>query len=189
MLLARLQYFIASLSAPRVMKNVFFVVGSVFGIVVAFAAGGGKMKIESSAFREDGNIPQKFTCDGSDVNPPLHFDAAPEGTKSLACMVDDPDAPGGLFTHWVMWNIDPRTTDILENSRPQSAIQGMNDFGKPGYGGPCPPSGSHRYYFKIFALDQTLNLKGGANRQELDAAMHGHVIGQGELMGHYSRKR
>jgi Raf kinase inhibitor-like YbhB/YbcL family protein len=159
------------------------------GILVAFAGGGAKMKITSSAFPEGGNIPQKFSCDGSDVNPPLHFDGAPAGVKSLALVVEDPDAPSGLFTHWLVWNFDAKTTNIPENNVPHQAGEGTNDFGKTGYGGPCPPSGTHRYYFKIFALDQPLDLKPGAKRKEVDAAIRGHVIGQGELMGRYSRKK
>ena len=146
------------------------------------------MKITSSAFQESGNIPQKFSCDGSNVNPPLHFEGAPAAAKSLALIVDDPDAPSGLFAHWLVWNIDPKTSDIAENGVPQTGIQGTNDFGKTGYGGPCPPSGTHRYYFRIFALDQSLNIKPGAKRKELEATIRGHTIAQGELMGRYSRK-
>lgn len=158
-------------------------------IAGSLLAAGAKMKITSSAFQESGNIPQKFSCVGSDVNPPLHFDGVPAGAKSLALIVDDPDAPSGLFTHWIVWNIDPKTNEIAENSVPQNAIQGTNDFGKTGYGGPCPPSGTHRYYFKIFALDQSLTLKAGAKRKEVEAAMRGHTIAQGELMGRYSHNK
>ena len=147
------------------------------------------MKITSSAFQEGGNIPSKFTCDGADMNPVLRFEGAPAEAKSLLLIVDDPDAPVGLFTHWLAWNIDPKTTEVAENSAPGGAVEGMNDFPKKGYGGPCPPSGTHRYYFKIFALDQSLDLKPGAKRAEVDAAMRGHVIAQGELMGRYSRKK
>ena len=157
--------------------------------IASFAAGGAKMKITSSAFQEGGNIPSKFTCDGADVNPALRFEGAPAEAKSLALIVDDPDAPSGLFTHWLAWNIDPKTTDVAENSAPAKAVQGTNDFPKTGYGGPCPPSGSHRYFFKIFALDQMLDLKAGAKRAEVDAAMRGHVIAQGELMGRYSKQK
>jgi Raf kinase inhibitor-like YbhB/YbcL family protein len=162
----------------------------VFSAIVCFAAGGGaKMKITSAAFQENGNIPAKFTCDGADVNPALHVEATPVGAKSLVLIVDDPDAPSGLFTHWIVWNIDPKTTEIGESATLQGGVQGTNDFGKSGYGGPCPPSGTHRYYFKIFALDRMLDLKPTAKRAELDAAMRGHVIAQGELMGRYSRKK
>jgi len=147
------------------------------------------MKITSAAFQDNGNIPTKFTCDGADVNPALHLEITPVEAKSLVLIIDDPDAPSGLFTHWIVWNIDPKTSGVAESAAPRSGVQGTNDFGKSGYGGPCPPSGTHRYYFKIFALDRTLDLKSNAKRAELDAAMRGHVIAQGELMGRYSRKK
>src|SRR6266576_3329740 len=154
--------------------------------LVAFAAGGAKMKISSSAFQEGGTIPEKFSKNGQNINPELRIEGAPAEAKSLALIVDDPDAPVGLFTHWLVWNIDPKTTDIAENSVPRGALQGTNDFPGSGYDGPQPPSGTHRYYFKIFAVDQTLDLKSGAKRQELDKAMSGHVIAQGELVGRYT---
>jgi Raf kinase inhibitor-like YbhB/YbcL family protein len=157
--------------------------------IVSFAAGGANMKITSSVFQEGGNIPSKFTCDGADVNPALRFEGAPAEAKSLALIVDDPDAPSGLFTHWLVWNMDPKTIEITEGSVTENAVQGTNDFPKTGYGGPCPPSGTHRYYFKIFALDQMLDLKAGAKRAEVDTAMRGHVIAQGQLMGRYARKK
>src|SRR5438270_5419570 len=148
--------------------------------LVALAAGGAKMKISSSAFREGGTIPEKFSKDGQNVNPELRIEGVPAEAKSLALIVDDPDAPVGLFTHWLVWNIDPKTTEIAENSGPKGAVQGTNDYPNLGYDGPQPPSGTHRYYFKIFALDQMLDLKSGAKRKEVDAAMQGHVITQGE---------
>src|SRR5947207_13423456 len=123
-----------------------------------FAAGGAKMKITSSAFQQGGNIPSKFTCDGPNTSPALQISGIPAEAKTLVLIVDDPDAPSELFTHWVVWNIDPRTSDIAEGSAPAKGMQGKNDFGKSGYGGPCPPSGTHRYYFKIFALDGELAL-------------------------------
>jgi len=156
--------------------------------VASFAAGGAKMKITSSAFQQGGNIPSKFTCDGANTSPPLQISDMPSEAKSLVLIVDDPDAPSGLFTHWAVWNISPQTSAIAEGSTPKGA-QGTNDFGKSGYGGPCPPSGTHRYYFKIFALDREVVLPSGAKRSELNTAMKGHVIGQGELMGRYSRKK
>ena len=156
--------------------------------LVAFAAGGAKMKISSSAFQEGGTIPEKFSKNGQNVSPELRVEGAPAEAKSLALIVDDPDAPVGLFTHWLVWNIDPKTIEIAENSPPNGAVQGTNDYPNLGYGGPQPPSGTHRYYFKIFALDRVLDLKSGAKRREVDAAMRGHVIGLGELMGRYSKK-
>ena len=153
------------------------------------SAGGKAMKITSPAFQEGGNIPSKFTCDGANTNPALHIEQTPPNAKSLVLIVDDPDAPGGLFTHWLIWNIDPQTKEIAESSASPKAIQGTNNFPNVGYGGPCPPSGTHRYFFKIFALDQMLDLKSGAKRAELERAMHGHVIAQGQLMGRYARSR
>ena len=147
------------------------------------------MKITSSAFQEGGDIPSKFSREGGNVNPPLHIEGTPENAKSLVLIVDDPDAPVGLFTHWLVWNIDPKTTEIPEKSLPKGAVQGTNDYPNLGYGGPQPPSGTHRYYFKIFALDQTLDLPSGAKRQELDKAMNGHIIAQGQSMGRYTHGR
>ena len=156
--------------------------------IASFAAGGAKMKVTSSAFQQGANIPSKFSCDGPNTSPPLQISDVPTEAKSLVLIVDDPDAPSGLFTHWVVWNISPQATTIAEGSTPKG-VQGTNDFGKSGYGGPCPPSGTHRYYFKVFALDRELDLPVGAKRSQLDAAMKGHVIAQGELMGRYSRKK
>ena len=156
--------------------------------IASFAAGGAKMKITSSAFQEGGNIPSEFTCDGSDASPPLQIADVPPEAKNLVLIVDDPDAPSGLFTHWVVWNISPHTNNIGEGSAPKG-VQGTSDFGKSGYGGPCPPSGTHRYYFKVFVLDRELDLPFGAKRGQLDAAMKGHIVAQGELMGRYSRKK
>ena len=156
--------------------------------LVAFGAGGAKMKISSPAFQEGGTIPEKFSKNGQNVNPELRIEGAPAEAKSLVLIVDDPDAPVGLFTHWLVWNIDPKMTEIPENSVPRGALQGTNDVPGSGYDGPQPPSGTHRYYFKIFAVDRTLDLKSGAKRREVDAAMRGHVIAQGELIGRYSKK-
>jgi Raf kinase inhibitor-like YbhB/YbcL family protein len=156
--------------------------------IVSFAAGGAKMKITSSAFQEGASIPSKFSCDGANTTPPLQIAEVPSGAKSLALIVDDPDAPSGLFTHWTVWNISAQINAIAEGSAPKG-VQGTNDFGKSGYGGPCPPSGTHRYYFKIFALDRELDLPFGAKRGQLDEAMKGHIVAQGELMGRYSRKK
>ena len=157
--------------------------------IASFAAGGAKMKITSSAFQEGGNIPSKFSRDGGNVNPPLRVEGTPANAKSLVLIVDDPDAPVGLFTHWLVWNIDPKTTEIPEKGVPKGAVEGTNDYPNLGYGGPQPPLGTHRYYFRIFALDQTLDLRSGAKRLELDKAMSGHIIAQGQLMGRYMHGR
>jgi Raf kinase inhibitor-like YbhB/YbcL family protein len=154
----------------------------------SFAAAAARMKITSSAFQDGGNIPSKFTCDGSDTSPPLQITGVPAEAKTLVLIADDPDAPGGLFTHWLVWNISPQTNSIAEGSAPKG-VHGTNDFGKSGYGGPCPPAGTHRYSFKVFALDHEVALPSGAKRGQVDAAMKGHVIAQGELMGRYARKK
>ena len=157
-------------------------------VISSFAGEGARMKITSSAFQEGGNIPSKFTCDGSDISPPFQITGVPSEAKTLVLIVDDPDAPGGLFTHWLVWNIPPQTDSIAEGTPPKG-VHGTNDFGKSGYKGPCPPPGTHRYSFKIFALDRELDLRGGAKRSQLNAAMKGHVITQGELVGRYARSR
>ena len=146
-----------------------------------------EISISSVAFRGGEKIPEKFTCKGENVNPPLQFPGVPGEARSLVLIVEDPDAPSGLFTHWLVWNIDPTARQISEKSSPAGAVQGTNDFGKIGYGGPCPPSGTHRYFFRIFALDQKLDLKSGAKRKELDKAMAGHILARGELMARSTR--
>ena len=150
--------------------------------------GASSISITSPSFQAGGDIPTKFTCNGTNVSPELQISSVPNEAKSVVLIVDDPDAPRGLFTHWIVWNIDPKTTRVAENSAPAAGVQGTNDFGKRNYGGPCPPSGMHRYFFKIFALDTKLELKPSARRAELDAAMRGHVLTQGELMARYSHK-
>ena len=164
------------------------VVVILLAVIASIAAEGATMKITSSAFHEGGNIPSKFTCDGSDTSPPLQITGVPSEAKSLVLIADDPDAPSGLFTHWLIWNIPPQTNSISEGSAPKD-VPGTNDFGKSGYKGPCPPPGTHRYSFKIYALDRELDLRGGAKRSQLDAAMKGHVVAQGVLVGRYARKK
>lgn len=154
----------------------------------ALAAGPARIKITSSAFQQGESIPAKFTCDGANHSPSLQFHEIPSAARSLVLIVDDPDAPGGLFTHWTVWNIDPKTAALAEGGA-SGGVQGANDFGKAGYGGPCPPSGTHRYFFRIFALDRQLDLPAGAKRNQLDSEMRSHVIAQGELMGRYSRRK
>jgi Raf kinase inhibitor-like YbhB/YbcL family protein len=150
-----------------------------------------KMKdltITSTAFADGGAIPARYTCDGQDISPPLAFGAAPSGTRSLALIVDDPDSPAGTWVHWVVWNIPHDSREIAEGSLPADARQGLNDFKRNSYGGPCPPSGTHRYYFKVYALDKTLDIAPSTNKAALEKAMQGHTLAQGRLMGTYRRR-
>lgn len=147
------------------------------------------MKISSGAFENNGQVPALYTCDGKDINPPLRFEGAPAGTESLALIVDDPDAPGGTWVHWVLWKIPPATDEIKEGSVPKGALQGRNDFGRKDYGGPCPPSGTHRYYFRLYALDMTPVLGDNATKADLEASMKGHILAHSELIGLYKRGR
>ncbi len=150
------------------------------------------MTVTSSAFIDGGMIPAQYTCDGADISPPLSISGVPEGTKSLALIADDPDAPSKTWVHWVMYNIPPDMTEIPENVPKEESLdfgakQGVNDFGRIGYGGPCPPSGVHRYYFKLYALDTTLEMSGTVTMQKLLGAMSGHILAGGALMGKYQR--
>ena len=148
----------------------------------------GELKITSAAFADREAIPEKYTCDGQDVSPPLALDAIPAGTRSLALIVDDPDAPVGTWVHWVLWNIPPETRAIGESSVPTGAHQGRNDWKRNSYGGPCPPSGTHRYFFKIYALDAAPELGPSTTKADLERAMTGHILARGELVGTYRRK-
>jgi Raf kinase inhibitor-like YbhB/YbcL family protein len=151
------------------------------------------MHITSIAFVESRPIPDKYTCAGPNVSPPLQWANAPAGVKSFALVVDDPDAPAGTWVHWVLYNLPPAMMSLAENlpsspELPDGSKQGVNDFGQPGYGGPCPPPGKpHRYFFKIYALDMVLNLKSGATKRQVLNAMEGHILAQGQLMGTYQR--
>lgn len=145
-----------------------------------------QFRLISTVFGQNGHIPPQYTCEGKNTNPPLKVENIPGGTKTLALIVDDPDAPGGVFTHWVVWNISPNEV-IAENSNP--GISGTNSFGKSGYGGPCPPSGEHRYFFRVFALDDELDLPAGSTKEELLKAMKDHVIATAELMGVYQKHK
>jgi len=146
------------------------------------------MELKSSAFEHGGMIPSAYTCDGRDVSPPLEVTDVPPGTASLALVMDDPDAPGGTFDHWIVWNIPPETRVFPEGTEP-SGVQGRTDFGKLGYGGPCPPSGVHRYMFRLYALDTKLDLPEGSRKADVLKAMQGHVLAEALLQGNYSRKR
>jgi Raf kinase inhibitor-like YbhB/YbcL family protein len=167
-------------------------------VVMGFAAllmgaGGAIMELESQAFQTGDIIPPKYTCDGQDISPPLSWSDPPDGTTSFALISDDPDAPMGTWVHWVIWNI-PASARALEENTPQTAslpngaTQGTTDFHRVGYGGPCPPSGTHRYFFKLYALDTTLNLPSSTTKKDLEKAMHGHILAQTELMGKYRRR-
>jgi Raf kinase inhibitor-like YbhB/YbcL family protein len=140
--------------------------------------------VSSTAFQDDGLIPSKYTCDGKNINPPLDIKQIPEETKCLALIVDDPDAPIGVWVHWLVWNI-PVTHHFKENE--VHGTEGVNDFQKHHYGGPCPPSGTHRYFFKIYALDTLLELPPSTKKIQLEKAMSGHIIAFGELIGLYRR--
>ena len=149
-----------------------------------------KLEVSSFAFKEGESIPVKHSCDGDDLSPGLTWSGAPKNTTSLALICDDPDAPAGTWVHWVLYDLQPTTTSLPEGiaSSWPGATQGTNDFKRIGYGGPCPPPGkSHRYFFKLYALDAKLDLKPGATKSELVSAMNGHILAEGRLMGTYRR--
>jgi Raf kinase inhibitor-like YbhB/YbcL family protein len=156
--------------------------------------GGGvkAIHVTSPAFAEGGTIPKQCTCDGKDISPALEWTGIPEGAKSLALICGDPDAPRGTWVHWVLFNL-PANTSGLPEGLPASknldsgAKQGRNDFGEIGYGGPCPPRGTHRYYFKVYALDRELDLGPGIPKYKLVEAMKGHILAEGQVMGRYGR--
>ncbi len=146
------------------------------------------MKLTSSAFANNQPIPSEYTCDGDDLSPPLSISDVPTNAKSLAFVMDDPDAPVGTWDHWVVFNIPLSTREIPKGTEPDG-IAGKNSWGRTGYGGPCPPSGTHRYFFKLYALDTTLNLPQGSTKKDLERAMQGHIIAKAELVGIYKRNR
>ena len=144
------------------------------------------MKVFSSAFENEGKIPSEFTCDGQDISPPLSITDVPKEAKTISIVMDDPDAPMGTFTHWIVWNIPSLKTQFAKGEKLDFG-QGRTSFGMTEYGGPCPPSGIHRYFFKIYALDTKLDLKQGSSVKDLEKAMSGHVLAESVLMGKYSR--
>ena len=151
------------------------------------------MKLTSPAFTEGGMIPAQYTCNGADISPPLAWEEVPEDAKSLALIVDDPDAPVGTWVHWVLYNLPASTRELKENITktkilPDGAMQGTNDFRKIGYNGPCPPGGTHRYFFKLYALDEMVDLNPGARKKDLVDAMKGHILAECQLMGRFSRR-
>lgn len=163
-------------------------------LVSSQAKGGETMNIEikSAAFEQGGMIPKQYTCDGKDISPPLVWSGIPAETKSLALICDDPDAPMGTWVHWVIFNIPPQETGLPEGvpgsaTLKNGAVHGKNDFRRLGYGGPCPPSGTHRYFFKVYALDKVLDLDPGDSKAGLLRAMEGHIVAQGQLIGRYKR--
>ncbi len=147
-----------------------------------------EFKISSPAFQNNSFIPDKFTCKGNDINPELDISGIPQNAKSMALIVDDPDAPSGIWVHWIAWNI-PLVEKISENSiLPTGAVQGITSAGTKGYHGPCPPYGTHRYFFKLYALDSKLELPKTSTKKELENAMNSHILGQAQLIGLYSKK-
>jgi Raf kinase inhibitor-like YbhB/YbcL family protein len=144
------------------------------------------LSVKSPAFTHNGDIPLKYTCEGENINPELHITKLPEQTESLAIIMDDPDAAGGTFVHWVMWNIPPRPNTIAENTH--SGAEGANGKMENRYTGPCPPSGYHRYYFRVYALDIMLDIPPGSDKQQLLVAMQGHILAEGELIGLYKKQ-
>jgi Raf kinase inhibitor-like YbhB/YbcL family protein len=177
------------------MKLFCFLLGlTVIGSLAAEKAGKDQMQLTSTAFTEGAAIPAKHTCDARDVSPPLKWTGVPAGAKSLALIVDDPDAPAGTWVHWVLYDLPASKSELTEDV-PKSqyvaggAKQGLNDFRHLGYGGPCPPHGKpHRYFFKLYALDAVLDLKPGLTKKDLESAMEKHILAQAQLMGTYQRK-
>jgi hypothetical protein len=145
----------------------------------------GQIKVVSPAWKNNAVIPKKYTCDGENISPPVIISGLPAGTKSWALVMIDPDAPLRTFTHWVVWNINAEMTEIPEKKIPDGAVKGKNDFGKIGYGGPCPPAGEHHYQIWIYALSDFINLAEGSDRQQLEKAMENKILGTGELVGLY----
>ncbi|HEC64181.1 MAG TPA: YbhB/YbcL family Raf kinase inhibitor-like protein [bacterium] len=141
------------------------------------------MYLTSSVFAENEKIPEKYTCDGDNINPPLSLVDVDGGAKSVALIVDDPDAPNGTWDHWIIWNISPETEEINEDSTPQNAVVGKNSFGKNDYGGPCPPSGTHRYFFRLYSLDTTIDLPKNSDKAALEQAMENHILQKAQLIG------
>ncbi len=179
------------------MSRFFSVLGiAVASIILAASMGssqelrkGKPLKVTSPAFENNKTIPSKYGCDGVDVNPAILIENVPPGTKSLALLFDDKDAPRKTYVHWILWNIDPSVKEIKENSVPEGAVQGLNDFKKNAYGGPCPPTRPHKYALIVYALDVRLNLDPKSGKAELEKAMEGHLIAQGQLVGVYKREK
>jgi Raf kinase inhibitor-like YbhB/YbcL family protein len=144
-----------------------------------------ELSVKSPVFEANKHIPKKYSCDGDEINPPITIEGVPKEAKTLVLIVDDPDAPMGTFDHWVVWNIPTSTSKISENTVP--GTEGLNSARQRGYMGPCPPSGTHRYFFKVYALDTELKLGVGTKKKDVEKAMQGHILAKGELIGLYSR--
>jgi len=171
---------------------VLVVLSLVLAVSIPIALGGdapetGGVKLTSPVFENNSPLPPRYTCDGENINPPLTIKNVPRGAKSLALIFDDQDAPRGSYVHWIVWNIDPETKDIKENSAPENAVEGTNDFKKRNYGGPCPPTRAHRYVFKLYALDIRLNLESRSTKAVLEKAMKGHILAQAQLLTSYKK--
>ena len=176
------------------MKPSFVLVVSslVLTVSIPLALGGdaletGALRLTSPVFENNSPLPPRYTCDGENINPPLTIKNVPRGAKSLAFIFDDQDAPRGSYVHWILWNIDPETKDIKEDSVPEDAVEGTNDFKKRNYGGPCPPTRAHRYAFKLYALDIRLNLESRSTKAVLEKAMKGHILAQAQLLTSYKK--
>ncbi len=170
-----------------------FLLAMVSGCIASKEVNMEKITVSSEAFKEGGAIPAEYTCDGKNVSPPLSWKGIPENAKSIALIMDDPDAPAGIWVHWLLFNIPSNTTKLPKGIPKNPTLgdrsrQGVTSSGRPGYGGPCPPPGKpHRYYFKVYALDTMLDLQSSATKKDVENAMKGHVLAQGELMGRYGR--
>lgn len=150
------------------------------------------LTLSSPAFRDKNPIPKIYTCDGENISPPLEWSGAPSNTKTFVLIVDDPDAPVGVWDHWILYNIPPNTNKLEQNANirqlPAETKEGVNSWGSIGYGGPCPPKGSHRYYFKLYALDSEIEFDSGMQREDIEKSMQGHIIENAELIGYFERK-
>ena len=165
---------------------IIFIIFMIIGCVENQESRFGNMKLSSFAFENNKTIPSEYTCDGDDVSPPLSFSSIPNNTKSLVLIMDDPDASMEAWVHWLVWNIQANKTGFSKGEN-ITFPQGKNDFGNFDYGGPCPPSGTHRYFFKLYALDTMLNLSPGSTKSQLEKAMSGHIIEEAQLIGLYGR--
>ena len=175
------------------MKSLITLLLCAFVLGAGGAAGAQEKKagrtLATQAFKDGGQIPSKYGCDGENVSPPLAIGNVPATAKSLVLIFDDVDAPGGSYVHWIVWNIDPGTKEIMEGTVPEGAVQGTNGFGKAAYGGPCPPTRPHRYVFRVYALDGRLSLEPGAGKADVEKAMEGHILAWGKLTGQYRRAK